>query len=57
MDRCQHDILDHGFVIEQVEMLEHHSHLLAVDIDVHAHIRNIYAIKKDLPSGGIFHTV
>ena len=38
-------------------MLEYHAHMAAVDIDVHAHIGDIYAVKNDAAGGRILHTV
>ena len=38
-------------------MLEHHAHMPAVYIDIHAHIRNIHTIEHNTASGRVLHTV
>ena len=42
---------------EQVEMLEHHSHLLTVDIDINVLCRDILAVEQYLSLGGDFEQV
>ena len=32
---------------EQVEMLEHHSHLLAMQVDVRLRIRDVHALEQN----------
>ncbi len=36
---------------EEVEMLEHHAHLLAVEVDIAALIGDIDAVKENLSAG------
>ena len=38
---------------KQVEVLEHHAHLLTVEIDVHRLIRQVYAVEEDGTGGGL----
>ena len=57
MHRCEHNILQHRFIIIQVKMLEHHTHVTAVYIDVHPEVCNINSIENNLPAGRILHTV
>ena len=36
---------------EKIEVLEHHSHLLPMPVDVDLFRRQLHALKIDLPSG------
>ena len=38
MDRSQHYILDDRLIVEEIELLEHHSHLAAVNVYIDLHI-------------------
>ena len=38
-------------------MLEHHTHVAAVHIDIYLWIRNIHTIENNLAAGRILHTV
>ena len=57
MNRSQHNVFNDRFIIEEIEVLEHHAHAAAVDINVHAHVGNIYTVKYDTSAGRVFHTV
>ena len=48
INRCQHNILKNGFVVEKIEVLEYHAHLSSMDIDIDLHIRDINTIKNNL---------
>ena len=37
---------------EEVKMLEHHAHLLAVEVDVAVFVGDVRAVKENLPAGG-----
>ena len=53
----EHYVLYDGLVVEKIEMLEHHSHLSAVDIDVYLHVGDIHTLKDYLAGGRILHAV
>ena len=57
IDRCKHDVLDNCLIIVQIEMLEHHSHTAAVDIDINLWVCDIDTIEDNLSACWIFHTV
>ena len=57
INRGKHDVFKDGFVVEKVEVLEHHSHFLAVDVDVDLGIGDIDAVKDDTAACGVFHAV
>ena len=57
MYRCEHDVLYYSHVVEQIELLEHHSHFAPVDVDVDRHIRDVNAIEDDLSAVRVFHAV
>ena len=38
-------------------MLEYHSHMTAVNIDIHLHISNIHAVEDNASSRRILHTI
>ena len=38
-------------------MLEHHAHLLPVQVDVHRLIRQVHTVKKDLAAGGLLQQI
>ena len=42
---------------KQVEVLEHHAHLLTVEIDVHRLIRQVYTVEEDGAGGGLLQQV
>ena len=54
MDGCKHNVLHHCFMREQVKMLKNHSHLPAVEINVHVFIREIHTVKIDMTGGWDF---
>ena len=51
------DVLFHGHVVEQIELLEHHAHFLAVQIDVDFQIAQIFAVKDDFARRRVFENV
>ena len=53
----EHYVLDNGLVVEKIEMLEHHSHLSAVDIDIDLGVGDIHALEYNLAGGRILHAV
>lgn len=57
MNGREHDILDDGLIIKEVELLEDHSHMAAMDVYIDLHICDIYAIEDYMTRGGILHTV
>jgi len=57
IDRRQHDIVEHGFVVEQVEVLKHHAHLTAVNVDVRLPVGNILTVEDDGAARRIFHAI
>ena len=57
LDRCDGHIAKYGHVREQVEMLEHHSHLLAVEIDVGFGVGDVHPVKQDTAAGRDFQQV
>ena len=48
---CQHDVVDHGEVREQVEVLEYHTNLLTHQVDVGLRIGQGVAVDDDLSGG------
>ena len=57
INRCQHNILKNGFVVEKIKMLEYHAHLSSMDIDIDLHICNIHPVEDNLSRCRVFHTV
>ena len=55
--RCQHNILLDGLMRKQVELLEYHTDLLTVTVDVYLRICDIHTFKKDLAAGRHFKKV
>ena len=55
--RSKHDILNNGFVVIQIKMLEYHSHMTTVDIDINLRVCNIDTIEDDLTACWVFHTI
>ena len=51
------DILQHRLVGEQVEVLEYHAHLLAVQVDIHRLGGQIGAVEEDGAGGGLLQQV
>ena len=51
------DVLQHGFVFEEVERLEHHAHLLAQPIDGIALGEDVLAIDDDTAVGRLLQQV
>ena len=51
------DVLQHRLMGKQVEVLEHHAHLLAVQVDIHRLTGQIHAIKEDLAGGGLLQQI
>ena len=52
MDGSQGHVFQNSHVGEQVKVLEHHAHLLTVDVDVHLLVGDVYILKEDLTAGG-----
>ena len=50
--RSQSDVFQHRHVGEQVEVLEHHAHLPAVEVDVHLFVGDIHVVEVDMSRGG-----
>ena len=42
---------------EYIELLEHHTDLLPVDVDVHLHIGQVLTLEHNGAAGGVFQTV
>ena len=57
LDRCQLDILAHGQVREQVELLEHHAHTAAHQIDVRVLGGNVLSLEDNLAAGRLLEQV
>ena len=57
LTRCEDDVLQYGLVLEEVERLEHHTHLLAQRIDGIALREDILAIDDDAAAGGLLQQV
>ena len=53
-NRCESDVLKHGFVVEQIEMLEDHAHLAAVLVQIDALGGDVNVVDIDLAGGGLF---
>ena len=45
------------FIIKQIKMLENHTHMASMHINIYMRICNIYIIENNLPAGRVFHTV
>ena len=45
-------VFENRHVREEVKMLEHHAHLLAVEVDVAVFVGDVRAVKENLPAGG-----
>ena len=57
MHGSKHDVFDNGLVIKKVELLEHHTDVFAVLVDVNLHIGKVLTAKEDRAARGVFHTV
>jgi len=57
MQRRKHDVSEHRFVVEQIELLKYHPHMTAVDIDIYAHIGDVDAPKDNRAARRVFHAV
>ena len=67
LDGSNDHILQNGLVGEQIEVLEHHAHLLPVHIDVHLYpfslgidgvfLGDVHAVKENMTAGGHFQQV
>ena len=57
LDRCQLDILTHGQVREQVELLEHHAHAAAHQIDVRVLGGDVLSLKDNFAAGRLLEQV
>ena len=57
VDWRKSDILNNSLIVEEIKLLEYHSHTLSVDIDINSHIRNINALKIDRTLAGVFHAI
>ena len=56
-DRRHGDVLQHRLVGEQVEVLEHHAHLLPVQVDVHRLAGKVCAVEEDGAGGGLLQQI
>ena len=45
-------VFENRHVREEIKMLEHHAHLLAVEVDVAVFVGDVRAVKENLPAGG-----
>ena len=45
------DVLQHGLMGKEIEVLEHHTHFLAVKVDVHGFVRQIRTVEVDDTGG------
>ena len=57
IDRSKHDILYNSLVVIQIEMLENHTHMTAVYVDINLRVCYINTIEYNLTAGRIFHTI
>ena len=51
------DVLHHGLVREEIEVLEHHAHFPPVEVDVHLLVGDVHAVKKDMAGGRRFQQI
>ena len=49
--RCKHDVLFYSLMRKQVKLLEYHSDLLTVTVDIHLRICNVGSLKENFSSG------
>ena len=49
--RCQHDVLFYRLMRKQIELLEYHSDLLAMTVDIHLWICDVGSLKEDFSPG------
>ena len=56
-DGGERDVLHHGLVGEEIEVLEHHAHFAAVEVDVHLFVGDVHAAKIDMAGGRRFQQV
>ena len=52
LNGCNGHVFQHRHIGKQIEMLEHHAHLLPVHIDIDLGICNIHAIHQNLTGSG-----
>ena len=57
VNRCEHNVFFYGFVIKQIELLEHHADVLAMLVDIDAHVGNIHTVEDDRAARGVLHAV
>ena len=57
LDRCQLDILAHGQVREQVELLKHHAHTAAHQIDIRVLSGDVLSLEDDFAAGRLLEQV
>ena len=55
--RGKHNVFQHGLIVEQIELLKNHAHVLPVDIDIDPDIGDIDPVKIDGTGRGILETV
>ena len=49
LDRSQHQITQHVHIVEQIEMLEHHTDIFTDLIDILSLVRDIKSVDHDVP--------
>ncbi|MNV70157.1 hypothetical protein D3C71_1631030 [compost metagenome] len=57
LDRCERNVLQHGFMRKQVKLLEDHPHLLAGRVDVMLTVCNRSAFECNLAPGRLFQQI
>ena len=57
MDGSKGDVFEHVHVVEQVELLEHHAHAAALDVDVDFQVAEVVPFKKDVAVRRVFQNV
>ena len=51
------DVLLHCHIVEQVELLKHHTHFFTLFVDVDFEVGKVYAVKHYLARSGIFKAI
>ena len=51
--RGQGAVIQHGFVVEQVEALKHHADLLPQGVQIHGEVHQVLAVKPDVAGIGL----
>jgi hypothetical protein len=57
MYRSQHNILNNSLIIKEIKVLEYHTDVASVNINIHGHVCDIHAIENDLSCRRILHAV